>query len=220
MKEAISGDRVANVAIAVLALCAVVLTASVLSRNRRGTPDPGASLVGDWQRYAVGGHRLGPEKASVTIVEFSDFQCPFCAEIAGTLRSLRSRYPADLKVIYHHFPLTIVHRRAEEAALASECAAEQSQFEAFHDLLFAKQAFLDTMSLTAAAGAVGIANRQAFEECLRSKRYAGRLEQDKEMGKRLRIRGTPTMLVNGRRFDGALPSETLDSVVNAAMRGR
>jgi protein-disulfide isomerase len=103
-------------------------------------------------------------------------------------------------------------------ALAAECAAEQASFESFHDTLFAWQAHLDTLDLSTAAASAGIKDVSAFSECLRASRYADRVRADTDDGRRLQVRGTPTLLVNGNRFDGNVGLEVLDSVIRAELQ--
>jgi hypothetical protein len=115
---------------AVLTICAAVVTGLLVRREFAGPAETARpairETVRDWQAYGDGRHRVGLEEAVVTIVEFSDFQCPFCRVAAGKLDSLRDEYPRDVAVVYRHFPVP-QHRHAVAAAQASECAGAQGR---------------------------------------------------------------------------------------------
>jgi len=133
-------DRLLNVAVAVLTLCALVTTGLVARRELSTpwtAPAPGVRIP-DWRSFTREGHRMGPAEAPVTVVVFSDFQCSFCAVLMDRLRTIREARPDEVSVVYRHFPIE-GHQHAAPAARASECAAEQGRFEPFHDALFAAQ---------------------------------------------------------------------------------
>lgn len=145
-------QRVANAALVVLAACAVVLTALVVRREFIVRDEDAGSAeairptrISDWRRFGGVGHRFGPATAPVTIVEFSDFQCPYCRIAWDTLRILRARYPTQVTLVYRHYPLQGIHPRALEAASAAECAGAQGLFERFHDVLFLRQESLSAI---------------------------------------------------------------------------
>lgn len=214
-------DKVANAGVVVLAICAVFVTVSSFARGRSAPPVTAPPpFVGDWNRYAEGGHAIGPASAAVTIIEFSDFQCPFCAQLTRTLRTLRTQYPENVRVIFRHFPITARHPRAEELALAAECGGEQGQFEAVHDTLFAWQPRLDSLRLNAVAATAGVKDIPAFQNCLATRRYAKRLQADADDGRRLQVTGTPTLLVNGTRYVGSVGIDVLDSIVRDVLERR
>ncbi len=221
MSHRASSDKIANAGVVVLAMCAVFVTVSRFARGGSAPPvATPASFVGDWNRYAEAGHAIGPAGAAVTIVEFSDFQCPFCAQLTRTLHTLRTQYPENVRVIFRHFPISDKHPRAEELALAAECGSEQDQFEAVHDTLFAWQPRLDSLRLNEVVAAAGVKDIAAFQRCLATRRYANRLQADTDAGRRLLITGTPTLLVNGTRYLGNVGIGVLDSIVRDALKRR
>ena len=121
----------------VLTLCALVLTGILVRREFfPGITATAPREVEHWSQLASAGHTMGPANAPVRILEFSDFQCPYCARLQPTLQAIRAKYPDRVAVVYRHFPLAD-HPHAMQAALASECAAAQGRFERFHDILFA-----------------------------------------------------------------------------------
>lgn len=204
-----------NLATVVLMLCALVVTGLVLRREL--SPSGAAAevaevrTVADWRRYATSGHRMGPAGAPVTIVEFSDFQCPACRVLAGRLRELRARHPDRVAVLYRHFPLPS-HPFAEPAAQASDCAARQGRFEAFHDALYSRQESIGSTPWTSFAQMANIPDLPSFERCMRGGASPG-LARDRAAGGELGVNATPTLLVNGVVLRGAPTVEALEQLV-------
>jgi protein-disulfide isomerase len=202
---------------ACVAICAVVATFAVITNLRRPTlsvrPDT-VVTVQDWKRYAVG-TRLGPDKATITITEFSDFQCPFCKQFAGDLQRLRARRP-DIAVVFRHYPLDNVHPLARMAALAAECAADQGRFEAYHNTLFDAQDSLGRVPWATFASRAGVPDLARFRSCVDNGQTSSRVERDVRAGNELRVNGTPTVLINDRRYPEPPTLRLLDSLIDAA----
>ncbi|HET9426535.1 MAG TPA: thioredoxin domain-containing protein [Gemmatimonadaceae bacterium] len=159
---------------------------------------------------------MGRADARVTIVEVSDFQCPFCARFALTaLPAIRRRYPDDVAVVYRHWPLSI-HPFAFDAAVASECAAAQGRFEPFHDALFRDQDSIGTRPFERFAVDAGVTDTAAFRLCRTSPQAAARVESDRRAALALGAGGTPSFVVNGYLLHAPLDSALLDSIVRAA----
>jgi|SRR3989338_703372 len=166
-------------------------------------------------------HVLGDPKAKVTIVEFSDFQCPFCRTFwSDTYTKIKSQYidTGKVKIVYKHFPLEF-HPMALPSALASECAAEQGKFWEMHDKIFQEQAKLGTgtvsyteASLKKWAGQIGL-NAGQFNACLDSQKYASRVNGDQEYGTKLGVNGTPAFFINGNRLIGAQPFASFQALI-------
>lgn len=203
----------------VLTLCAVAITGILLRREFFASPPPDQAPhdVEHWKELAAGGHKMGAASAAVQILEFSDFQCPFCAQLEPRLHAIRAKYPAQVAVVYRHFPLD-VHPHAAQAALASECAAAQGRFEPFHDALFAAQDSIGVTSWDQFARRAGIPAIDAFHACVESKQYAGKVDQDAAAALSVSAQGTPTLIVNGRMFPDAPSDEQLDTEVQRALR--
>lgn len=200
----------------VLVLCALTVTGSTLRRELQSPPRP-VETQKDWLTYSKTGHRFGSANGRVVIVEFSDFQCPACAMFEKRLADLRKRYPNDLTLIYRHFPLDN-HQFAAAAAQASECASAQSRFEAMHDALFAGRDSLGERSWSSFASNAGVSDIPKFEACMADSGATAPVRVDIEAGKRLGIRGTPTLLLDGHRITGVLPLDTLDAMIQRALR--
>jgi protein-disulfide isomerase len=159
----------------------------------------------------------GSADAPVTLVEFSDFQCPYCKSINSTLEKVLLTYGANVRLVFLQFPLHEIHPLAEKAAEASLCASEQGKFWPMHDLLFQEQANLAVEALRARAARLEL-DATAFNACLDSGRYASRIRQDVLEGARLGVSGTPALFVNGRFLSGARPYEEISSAINDELR--
>jgi protein-disulfide isomerase len=158
-------------------------------------------------------HIRGPETASVTLVEYGDFECPYCGLAEPVVRDLLM--DDDLRYVWRHLPLTDVHPRAQIAAEVSEAAAAQDAFWEMHDLLLANQENLKPADLMAYAVQLGLDNDRIHDEV---KRHiaAARVAQDVESADLSGVSGTPTFFVNGQRHYGAYDLETLKAAIKTA----
>ena len=154
----------------------------------------------------------GNKDAPVTIVEFSDFQCPFCSRARPTVNKVRETYGDKVRIIFRNFPLSI-HLQAQKAGEAASCAGEQGRFWEMHDRLFADQAKLQVPDLKEHAAALGL-NAEAFGQCLDSGRHTADLENDAEAGTGYGVSGTPSFFINGRPLVGAQPFESFAQVID------
>ena len=162
------------------------------------------------------GPSLGPLSAPVTLVEFSDFQCPFCARAVPTLKALREKYPDELRVVYRHMPLDF-HPHARPAAIASACADAQGQFWAYHDRLFEQQQALSPEDLMAHAEAIGL-ETEIFQSCLEATETAATVEADQKAAEALGATGTPAFFINGIFLSGAQPLEVFQAVIDEELQ--
>jgi protein-disulfide isomerase len=157
-------------------------------------------LVSDLTAIDSAGIRIGSREARIQIVEFSDFQCPYCKRFSAGLRAVMNDHPRDISLTYVHFPLD-GHAQARPAALAAQCAASQGRFVEMHDAIFRDQATLPAKPWLEYAKEAGLPDLREFSSCLESPNSAARIEADLQSGKRLGIPGTPTVFINGWRFD-------------------
>jgi protein-disulfide isomerase len=162
---------------------------------------------------AAEGPSRGPADARVTLVEFADFQCPFCARMAPVLERLQQQYPKDVRLVYRQMPLEKVHPDSLRAAQASLCALEQDKFWPMHDALYADQKALNVAGLKATAARVGLDSGH-FDVCLDSARTLTAVQTDERAGIELGVDGTPGLFVNGRFVNGAVPYEQLAAMVD------
>jgi protein-disulfide isomerase len=159
----------------------------------------------------------GPADAKVTMVEFVDFECPFCGRYArDTLPRIHREYGDRIRYVSRHFPLSS-HRHAEPAALAAECAHEQGRYWQLHEELFAHQDALDEDGLTTHARKAGV-NMERYTACLRAKSTRARVQRDLDEGRRYGITGTPTFFINGRPIRGAQPYEQIKAQLDDALK--
>lgn len=160
---------------------------------------------------------MGPSNAPVTLVEFSDFECPFCSQFVGTLEEVKRKYGDQVRLVFRQFPLSI-HANAPKAAEASLCAEDQDKFWPMHDLLFKEQSQLDVAALKDKAGRLGL-NRGQFEECLDSGKHAERVQKDMRAGGTAGVTGTPALFVNGIPTpSGAIPYEAVSAFIEDELR--
>lgn len=215
---------IADLTTTILALCAVVITGLVVRRELmppRADAAPTTREVSKWEQFAHGGNRRGSNDADVTIVEFADFQCPYCRQSARSISEIMDSLPGRVAHVYRHYPLTTAHPHAMEAAVAAECAASQGHFDKYHDALFASQDSIGGRSWVAFALEAGIRDTSVFSRCLTdSSVVMKRIRADMNAAADLGVSGTPTLLINNRLIAGALTSEQLRTVVNEAMHHR
>jgi len=161
---------------------------------------------------ATGFATRGPADAPVTIVEFSDFECPYCRRMVEPLRELQARYPREVRLVYRHYPLVEAHPNARLAAEAAECAGEQGRFWEAHDALFATRERLQPAAIRQIGGKLELGARQ-FEQCLDSGRHARRVLDDLAAAEAAGVAGTPAFFINGRFINGAVSVDALAAVV-------
>jgi protein-disulfide isomerase len=159
-------------------------------------------------------HWRGPEDAPVTLVEYGDFQCPYCGMAEPIVRELLADF-GDLRYVWRHLPLSDVHPNADMAAEASEAAAAQGKFWEMHDLLLDHQDELRFRELIAYAEELDL-DLERFQGDLEDGTHAARIEEDVDSADLSGVSGTPTFFVNERRHDGAYDIETLSAAVRAA----
>ena len=162
--------------------------------------------------------RGGPD-AAVTIVEFSDFECPFCVRVQPTLERVLQQYAGRVRLVYRHFPLTSIHPQAWKSAEASLCAGEQDRFWEFHDLLFAEQHALSVPDLKEKARRIGLAGAE-FDTCLDSGRHSEAVREDLLAGTAVGVSGTPAFFVNGRFLSGAVPYDHFAELIDDELARR
>ena len=167
------------------------------------------------KRVAVdsSGHpSLGPKDAPITIVEFTDFQCPFCKSTQPTLKQLRAKYGDKIRLVHMDFPLSF-HSHALDAAKAARCANDQGKFWEFHDFLFDNQGKLGAADLKATAKTLGL-NTKDFDSCFDKGTHLAAIKADSEAGAKLGVDGTPAFFIDGRQITGAQPLAQFEQVID------
>lgn len=201
----------------VVALCAVIATGSLvwsLWSSPTPTSGPTVTEIPDWRSYAERGHRIGDPHGAIVLVEFGDYECAVCRAFRPTLNKAIAAFGDSIQVVYRHSPLDR-HPMGQLAARAAVCAERQERFEAYHAQLYAGSTWLvlGVSALEGLAEAVQISDLSTFSSCLRSLEPLPEIERDREAATRLGITGTPTVLVNGYRFDGVPDSTALFSLI-------
>jgi protein-disulfide isomerase len=164
-------------------------------------------------KVEVAGHpSKGPATAPVTIVEFSDFECPYCSGLYPTLKRVEDTYKDKIRIVYRQFPLNNVHPRAQKAAEASLCANEQNKFWQLHDAMFLDQKNLTVDDLKAKAAALSM-NAATFNTCLDSGKHEAAVRASLEEGNRLGVDGTPALFINGRYLGGNQPYDAIAKII-------
>jgi protein-disulfide isomerase len=160
-------------------------------------------------------HILGPASAPLTLVEYADFECPFCARATGVAKEVRKHFGDSLRYVFRHLPLPDVHPYAEVAAAAAEAAGAQGRFWDMHDLLFAHQDQLELEDLAGYAGRLGL-DVEDFLRDIDEQRHASRIREDVADAEASGARGTPTFFVGNRRHQGPYDARTLIAELEAA----
>lgn len=228
----ISGIRIWQILTAVFALLLIIsiftngfrfggaptgAAGAAVEEQKETEPTPTAPT--EVQRENVGvddDAQKGPSNAKVTIIEFSDYQCPYCAKAEPTLKQIFDTYKNDVRLVYRDFPLNF-HQYAQKAAEASECAHEQGKFWEYHDILFNNQQALDVSSLKKYASDLKL-DTAKFNGCLDSGKYEAEVKKDMQDGLNANVRGTPAFFINGRLISGSQPFENFKTVIDEELK--
>jgi protein-disulfide isomerase len=160
-------------------------------------------------------HVQGAMTAPVTLVEYGDFECPYCGRAHPIVKALQRAVGNEMRFVYRHFPLSSVHPHAERAAQAAEAAGAQGKFWEMHDTLFEHQGTLADADLQRFAGQLGL-DMERWNREMGARLYAPRVREDFLSGVRSGVNGTPTFFINGVRHDGAYDLQTLQLAIQAA----
>jgi len=210
---------------AVVVACALVTTGLVVWRELFAPSVAAASavqkpvIVTQWRDDLSKGVRLGAADAPIQIIEFADFECPFCANFHKDLKALGTRYPNKVALTFVHFPLPM-HRFAEPAARVAECAGEQGRFEAMHDLLFEQQDKFGLKPWGEFATEAGVTDNAGFEACIKRTDPILRITEGRALGNQLDVQGTPTVVINGWKLGRPPTPDELDHMVKAILAGK
>ena len=162
-------------------------------------------------------HVRGRADAPVTVLEYGDYECPYCRGAARDVREMLARYPDTVRFVFRNFPIVQLHPHAEQAAEAAEAAGAQGQFWAMYELLLQPSSRLDLGSLLDYAAGLSL-DVGRFREEVTGRAYAAKIERDVQDGVRDGVNATPKFYVSGERIDGKLPLEGLEDAIRAAVR--
>ncbi len=160
-------------------------------------------------------HIRGPAAAPVTLVEYGDYQCPYCAAAHAVVNAVHAHMGASLRFVFRHFPLTTIHPHAAEAAEAAEAAGAQGKFWPMHDTLYANQSRLEAPFLLAYAEAIGVDTARVAAD-LAEHLHAARVREDFMSGVRSGVNGTPSFFINGVRYNGSWEAPNLLAALQQA----
>lgn len=217
-----NNQRLNTLSSLVLAFCALIITGLVVRREFFiNGPNTGSAIrnipARQWRPLLRYGHHLGSPSAPIKLVEFSDFQCPFCEEMEPRLQHILKKYSGKVEFIYYNFPLPM-HPQALPAARAAECAGEQGDFFVYHDILYKNQASFDQQPWDSLAQLARIKDIASFNECLKDTLINGLVKKDKKLGQKINVQATPTFVINGKMIAGAIPEDRLDQLVQQALK--
>ena len=169
-------------------------------------------------RVAVGRHGpgKGPVDARITIVEYADFECPFCSQTSKTVLEVQKKYPKDVRVVFRHFPLSF-HANAMPAAIATRCADQQGKFWEMHDKMFEQSKHLSTAVIESSAKEIGL-DGEKFTACMNDDSQREAVESEMEEGSAFGVEGTPAFFVNGIPLGGAQPFDAFEELVKRELQ--
>jgi protein-disulfide isomerase len=162
-------------------------------------------------------HVLGPDGAPVTVVEYGDYECPYCRGAARDLHRMLDLYPGSIRFVFRNFPIQQLHPHAEQAAEAAEAAAAQGKFWEMYELLLTPTSGLDMGSLLGYAQGIGL-DLDRFDKEVKGRAYAAKIEHDVQEGLSNGVNATPKFYVDGQRIDGKLPLEGLEDAIRASIQ--
>jgi protein-disulfide isomerase len=171
-----------------------------------------AALDVSYDPARVRGHADSP----VRIVEFTDFQCPYCSRVQSVLAEVKKKYGDKVSIAVRDFPLRQIHPQAQQAAVASRCAGEQQKYWEYHDLLFANNSSLEEVSLVKYAAVLSL-DEAKFKSCLGSGKFDAAIEKDFQDGRLLGVNGTPSFFVNGIPVVGTQGTAEFEKVIDAEL---
>ncbi len=208
------GRLLNNIATGVLVVCALTITGIVLRREFFvGEPELRTRRVEQWKDlHSRGGRWLGPKEACVQVAVFLDYECQPCALASQAIDRVARKYEGQIGFVYFNLPLKS-HLNAYDAALAAECAGSQGRYKEFHDVLFQNQPLIGKRPWIAFAELANIPDRGAFERCIQTRSLSALVDRDMTLASEIGIDGTPTIIVNGRMFNGAPSVESLDRLI-------
>ncbi len=182
------------------------------------------SGIAEITRFEVGiddDPAIGVAGAPITIIEFSDFECPFCQRFHDqTFQAILESYPGQILFVYRDFPLASIHPNAQKAAEAAQCAFEQGKYWEFHNALFRNQQHLGNLELYTELAVALEMDQERFNECFESNRYADEVTADFNDARALGITGTPTFFINGRPLVGAQPLDVFVQIIEEELAGQ
>jgi len=206
---------------AALGVAALAVAAVLVHREFSGQPARSAlrhesGRVAEWRDALDVGHVIGDSAAPLRLIEFADLECPFCRQFHGTAQAVLAKHSKDVALVYVHTPIAS-HRFAEPAARAAECAFLQGRFESFLDRVYARQDSLGLKSWVSFARDAGVVDTIPFAKCVAANLPTPAIARGTALAKRLRIEGTPTVLLNDWRFGSPPTEQELETAIDTIL---
>jgi protein-disulfide isomerase len=214
-------DKLLNFTLVVLCFSSLTIVALLIKREFASNPERPEQIKMEpkWRILAKGGIDEGSESAAVTLAVFYDFQCPFCKALWPSLITLRQKYPKTVRVIYHHFPLEVIHPFARQAAFAAECANSKGRFTEMETALFKNQNRIGVVDWSWFGKTAGLSDPKWLAECVRDSVFVPRVDADVALGQQVGVNGTPTVFVNMWKIPGTPSFAIIDSLINEELHG-
>jgi protein-disulfide isomerase len=211
----------------ILVACAVVTTSLVIHHELFGgihagsqsTGDKSPAFVPDWRAGQKLGIRIGSADAPVQLLEFADFECPFCRQFHEVFKRVEREHPNQVSLMFIHFPIS-GHRFALPAARVAACAGDQGKFDAIYDKLFEEQDQFGLKPWSDYAAAAHVPDMATFDTCIRKTDPIPRLEEGKDLGAKLDVQGTPTVIINGWKLGHPPSADELDKMIQRVLAGK
>ena len=214
MSSKVMSERLLNTTAIIATACAIIAVGLRLREAFVANVDSPVT-VREWQQLANRGITQGAERPSVTLVEFSDFQCPFCAKAFTYVDDLPRRFPQSVRTVYRHFP---IHEFAAAAGIAAECANEQGRFRELERVLFVRRDSIGVKPWPSFAHDAGLTDSAAFERCIRDPAMQRRVTEDSIAAEKLHLTGTPSFLINDILITGFPGDSAMDHYIAEALR--
>lgn len=207
-------NRIDNIFTSILVICALIITFFVL-RKEFFAEDQTLSIssIENWEKLLPHDAKASANNPKVFLIEFFDYECPFCSTLDATLDTIKLKYKDKIKIIRYHYPLTI-HPLAYRAAISAECANSQSYFDVYHKEIMKNQYKLNNINFTDIARKINIKDIGKFQKCIDTEETADIIAKNVQLAKDYKISGTPTLIINNKMISGAVGSKEIEIIIN------
>ena len=198
----------------ILVVCAILVTIILVKReffNDNNAEE--VKIVENWKNLLNGGQLIGEKNAPVKIIEFTDYQCPYCKIMRENLETIMNRYKDKISLIVYNFPVKS-HVYAYKLAVAGLCAAKQNKFDIFYKIIFKYQKEFNNLNINNITQLIGLKDSTSFINCVKDREIYRIVDNEIEEGRNIGIKGTPTIIINGKMFVGSRTVTQLDNIIN------
>jgi protein-disulfide isomerase len=208
-----------DLSIGIIAAAAAILCAIAVRREFFEQANPSAPReVSNWEQMRRGGQHIGSGSNEPDVVEFADFECPYCARAEIVIDSVAIRYPKKFQLAYYYYPLTSIHPNAFKSAEAAECAARQGRFRTAHDVLYRHSAELASVGWDSIGRESGVPNLERFRNCIDGDSVRSVIEANVKVGRALDFAGTPAFIIDGILYPNGLDAADLRAKLLAIVK--